>query len=551
MAKKKTPPPQNGQANGHVIAPRRERFKRQLPDGQPHQDPAKAIPSAPPNFGRPLISHVLTFQGTSSSWSHVYRNSDEAIRHSRENARFMRNDPAIMECLEARQRGTALLGWHLEGEDAKDPKQKQLVTDLTGIVERIPNFTEYRRCLLEALWYGRYANQHEWGHKFVRGVRRTTVVDWTPVLGDKLAFRFDDGTGRYSKRDIGIRCGTTMTKADKIAGERKLEPTDWGMAYFLEDWERPLLAVHKHIIEDGAFEDPLSAGRIHGVGIRDRIYWCWFQKQETMAHLMEVIERTGTGFTIYYFQAGNPQSETRVREIAESHTKDNVVVVPWLGPDGPPPMDRIEPTTQGIDALKTVIHEFFGHQIKRYILGQILSTESAGTGLGSGVADLHHDTFSGIIQYDATKLEETITNELVEHIKAYNFPWARNIYVRFKIDTKTVDADEKLEAVKKAWDMGAKLKATDVMDLIGFSAPDEDDEVLANPAMQQQQRLWDQTHPEGGGAPGGSGGQPAPEGSDGDLFGPLMGAVGGQGGAPGGEQPPQAGKPPAMPGVAA
>jgi len=521
---------------------RRQRFKRQTPPGQPSKDPATGIESAPPNMGRSIVPHIITFSGSSSTWANIYRAPDEALKHSRDNARHMRNDPAIMECLEARQRGTALLNYHIEAEDMKDPKQKELCEDIQGIIERIPNFTEYRRNLLEALWYGRAAIQHRWGHQFVRGKRRTTVIGWKPVHGDKLVFRFDDGSGKYSENDIGVRVGTTFSKRDKIAGDRILEATDWGMAYFLDDWERPLLAVHKHIIEDGAFEDPLSSGRVHGVGIRDRIYWCWFQKMETMAHLMEVIERTGTGFTIYYYQYGNNESKEAMEEVAQKQTKDNVILIPRMS--GDPSMDshgieRIEPTSQGIDALKAIIHEFFGHQIKRYILGQVLSSEAESTGLGSGVADAHMETFYGIIEYDAVKLEETLTTELVHWIKEYNFPWARNIHVRLKIDTKAADSDEKMQAMKAAWDMGLKLKASDVADLIGASMPGPDDEVLQNPAMQQQQRLWDQTHPQDGAAD-------APEGSDEDMFGPLMQAIGG--GEEGDEEgPPGDGPPPGLP----
>ena len=111
---------------------------------------------------------------------------------------------------------------------------------------------------------------------------------------------------------------------------------------------------------------------------------------------------------------------------------------------------------------------------------------------------------------------------------------------RFKIDTESPESEKKLQAAKQAWDMGAKLKSEDVMDLIGFSKPNATDEILLNPQIQQQQRLWDQSHQDptaggaqAGGADPGSEETPSPAGpqepdldnmSPEDLFGPLASA---------------------------
>jgi phage gp29-like protein len=126
--------------------------------------------------------------------------------------------------------------------------------------------------------------------------------------------------------------------------------------------------------------------------------------------------------------------------------------------------------------------------IKRYILGQILSSESDATGLGSGVADLHLDTLLQIIRYDATNLEETITHELVRRIKDWNWPSARGVDVRFRIDTESPDVEAKLEAWARAYEMGCKLRARDVMDLVGASMPDPDeDDILQSPEFAEKQ----------------------------------------------------------------
>lgn len=449
-------------------------------------DPADGIDGAPPNFGRPPLPQVITFQGIISTLSKSYRSPDEAIKHSLDNARYMRNDCLVMECLEARQRGTALLNWHLEPEDPKSERQKRLCERLTRLVARTPQFTEYRRNLLEALWFGRYAIQHQFGYEFKNGRRQLVVKGWVPVHGDKLVFRYNDGTGEYPPDQVGIRVGPAWKAGDVLAGDRKLEITDRGMAYFLEPWERSLLAIHKHIIEDAPYESPLDAGSIHGVGIRSRIYWTWFQKQEALAMLLDFLERSAQGLWVYYYPTGNPQAKAEMEQVAKQQAESNVILVPRM--TGDPTLDaygieRVEVSPTGAEALKQIVHDFFGHQIKRYILGQILSSESDATGLGSGVADLHMESFNSIIRYDARKLEETITRELVEPLKRYNEPDAADVYVAFKIDTESTEAEKKLAAVQAAWNMGAKIKAGDVMDMLGLSMPQPDDEVLFNPQI--------------------------------------------------------------------
>ena len=244
-------------------------------------NPTDGMPGMAPNFGQQVIPHVLTFQGLYGSFSKVYRTSDEALKNSLENARFMRNDPLIMECVEARQRATALLQWHLEPEDERSSDQKELCLQIEKIVRRIRRFTEYRFNLQHAIWYGRYGIQHSWGWEEISGHMRIVPkprgqedIGWQPIHGDKLVFRFDDGTKDHIANQVGIRVGSMYSNLDVIGSEKwaeRIEPTDRGPAYFLTDYERQLLAIHKHTIEDGAYEDGIDAGTIHGVGIRSRI----------------------------------------------------------------------------------------------------------------------------------------------------------------------------------------------------------------------------------------------------------------------------------------
>lgn len=470
-------------------------------DRRQNKDPARNIAGMPPNYGNFAIPHVLTFQGLFGTFSRVYRASDEALKDSVDVARYMRNDPIVMECVESRQRSTALLDWHLEPEDEKSHDQKDLCKQIEKIIRQMRRFTEYRRVLMEAIWYGRSAIQHSWNWKSVGGKMRLMPwpnlqtqedLGWSPIHGDKLVFRFDDGTFDHIPGQVGIRVGARFGPLDRIMDNRwadRIEPTDRGPAYFLQNYEREMLAIHKHMIEDGAYEDGIDAGTIHGVGIRSRIYWAWNQKQTMLAFLVQYLERSAGGIEIWTYPMGNKDALLKVQAAAKARSEgqNNVVFVPKpIGEDGQAyGLEFIEPGMQGIEMLKDILQSYFGHQIKRYILGQILSSETDATGLGSGVADLHLDTLLQIIKYDATNLEETITHELVRRIKDWNWPSARGIDIRFKIDTEDEDIEGKLAAYAEAYQMGLRIKAKEMYDLIGATIPQDGDEVLQDPAHAQ------------------------------------------------------------------
>lgn len=464
----------------------------------PSQD-AKGMGFAP-NFGQFAVPHVLTFQGLSGSFAKAYRANDEAIKHSLDNARFMRNDCTLMECLESRQRCTALLGWHLEPEDETSADQQELCAELTKILARIRRFTEYRRCLLEAIWYGKAGVQHRYGWTTIGSKRRVMPLPeardehpgWVPINGDKIVFRYEDGSFDPGRGTIGLLSGALGAHRD-FGGPRvqwDVQPTAQGLAAFIPPSLRSIVAVHKHMIEDGAWEDPENAGSIHGVGVRSRIYWAWFQKQEALAFLMEYLERSAGGIEVWEYPAHNPEAKAKTERAARERLANgrNVVLFPRDESAAGVPYELrfVEPGMAGIETLKDLLERYFGHMVKRYILGQVLSSEAEATGLGSGVAELHFDTLMQIVRYDATNLEETLTHELVTPVKDFNFPAAKRHHVRFVIETESPDSKAKLEAWERAYNMGARLDERAVMELIGAAMPQDGDRVLQRPDMAQQ-----------------------------------------------------------------
>jgi hypothetical protein len=482
-------------------------------------DPASAWPGAPPNFGQPDMPHMFSFVGRYGMVANAYMHADEALMHSSANAEIMRNEPMIMECVEARMRCVALLNWHIQPVDndvlrdaldkadsqetamrirtaLKKPKSDaQVMADkLTSILKHTPQFMKLRYALMDAIWYGKTATVQTMGVRPIGGQRRIFVRKWEPRHGDKLIFRYADDSYEYDPDQVGIRIGpTTQSNDDKwidYAGfERsRVDATQHGFVYWFDGQQRRRMCLHKHIIEDGDFMRPEKAGSINGVGIRSRIYWTWWAYQESLKLLLEYVERSALGIEIWKYPAHDPKAKERTEKAAQERGAPgrSVVLVPIpTGEYGDMyGVQIVEPGLGGISELQSVLQTFFGHKIKRYILGQTLTSEAEATGMGSGVADAHLATFHDIVRFDGLNLEETITTDLLRPLQQWNFPGTDDVFLRFVIDTESPDAQERIASYQAAWAMGVKIRTEDIYDALGASPPVDGEEFLDNPGLE-------------------------------------------------------------------
>jgi RNA polymerase sigma factor (sigma-70 family) len=459
-------------------------------------DPASTVTGAPPMFGRDAVPHLLTFQSLVGTFSRAYLNPDEAMRDSIENAHLMRKDVGILECVENRQRLTALLDWEILPEDESNVYQVALARELARIIKRINRFPNYRFWLMDAIWAGRAGIQHRYGWQQVNGRMRLLPTPmhldhpgWLPVNGDKIVYRYDDGFRETDRGDMsryphqmGLRVSTMFHNHERLAKQFNIEPIGDGLATFLAPWERETFCVHKHFIEDADFHYAHFAGSIHGVGIRSRIYWEWFLKQEAFAFLMQYLERSAGGIEIWTYPIGDDKALAACKEAAEKKMANgrNVVFFPRpLGEDGQMyDFQIVEPGAVGLDIIQNIVERYFGGRIKRYILGQELSTETHATGLGSGVADAHMDTLSQVVQFDARNLEATLTHELVRYIQKVNFPETLGWHMSLRLKTDSDDAKMRLDAMQAAWSMNAAIPESEVLKVVGVSAPKQGERVL-------------------------------------------------------------------------
>lgn len=348
------------------------------------------------------------------------------------------------------------MSWHLQPQDDTVEIEVAAAKAATEIIQDIPNRQQMLMHLLEASFYGRYAVQlaPEWDYS--KGWRRLKIRDHAPVHGDKLVFKFSGEAGILVHAAYE---GPTLL-------------TDRGRAHMLTPEERESMIIHHFEPEDTDFMESEQASARFGVGIRGRIYWLWWQRQQVLSWLMDYLERVGAGgFTIYYYEAGNPKSQDEVREAAEKQFRNNAILFPRFmnGMTGGPGVERVEAGNGGAALLQQLVTGYYDQILRQYILGQTLSYTTGTTGLGSQVADLHATTLTRIIKYDAVCLQETLTRDLVTLIYRYTFPGVP--VARWIFDVDKPNSSDFLAAAKAFYEMGGDLDMDELRSVLGLAKP--------------------------------------------------------------------------------
>ena len=242
--------------------------------------------------------------------------------------------------------------------------------------------------------------------------------------------------------------------------------------------ERDALVLHTHDLIAGDFFEPEAAGGVKGLGIRSVVYWTHYIASEIRGWLLDFMERVGTGFTIFYFDQGNDSNFQKVKTLAESQSQQNIILWPRLPgqPHGAAGIERIEPNSTGVDNLLKVIDGYFGAQIRRYIVGQDATSRPVPSGMNSGVAQAHENTFARIVRADALNLDQTLTHQLVRVMQRWTHPGTPTCKFVSAIDKPDVKAY--MDGVKAFVDLGGEVDEDEVRSVIGLTKPDQDAKVL-------------------------------------------------------------------------
>lgn len=425
------------------------------------------------NDGLPAVPPYMAFSQLVNTYSRTFLTYDEASRHGRDQALACRRDPVIFEALRARQMPVTQLQWHVAAEDPNDVAQASVAEAITKGIRRVPRFQQFLLSLSEAIWYGKSGCQISWQWDWVNDMKIHRPRQWWPVNGDKIVFQFDGTPG--------------MLVHATFAGD--WIPTERGRAHFFTPEERATICIHMHEREDADFYEGDLASGLFGVGLRSRIYYYWYLKTQTMQFMMDYIERFGSGgTTIYFYEAGNEASLKEMTEIATSQFGNNVLILPRYrdNPNGGPGIDRFEPSASGVQMVQNLITTYFDDVNRRLILGQDLTSTSSPTGLGSGVAALHGETFSRIISYDAVNLQESLTVELVEPMQRFmgkgHLPPCKFVFEVDAPNTQTI-----LGAAQAFFELGGAVDEEKLREAVGLPAPEPGKPILSKQQMMSPQ----------------------------------------------------------------
>jgi hypothetical protein len=435
--------------------------------GRPQPQPKPILPEGQPRGEAGwVVPHGATFAGRVRGGSRNYfYTHDEAVLHSVANAERMRLDPVIDACLRLRTYPTALLPFHIDPDDDTDAFEVECAAKGERLLAKLPGMLYVKRWLLDdGIFKGRSAAQMRWEFVNKRGRVWHLPTLFSPIDGDKLVFFRD---GRVGLLVHGSFDGPT-------------EPTERGRAYVFTPEEREQFLVHEFEPEDRSYFKPQMAGAIHGTGLRGKLYWLWALKARVWSMGMDFLEWFARGVTMFYFEHGNKSHFDEVKAWVEGQIGSSAMLFPRMRDGGPgyKPVERLEVGTASPAFIQQLITEYFDDLFKMAILGQTLTSGTASTGLGSGVAEAHQGTFENFVKYDAVGLGETMTRDLLVPFYRSNFPGVSPGEYVLEVDDPNVQ--QMIDHAVAIYQMGGAIPEGALLDAAGIPEVKTGDTILTN-----------------------------------------------------------------------
>lgn len=442
----------------------------------------------------PVSMYVARMGGASDTWWHD--RFDQALKFAREYALNMRNSAQIQAMLEERKRAVCALKWHLETPDEKDPKQQEVRDSLTQLIRGIGNWPRMQWQWLDAIWFGKSGVQVSWMDAWVKGRKGITVAKWCPIMGDKIGHQYrDQQTREYVATPYVL---IDPAHARSFQGKALIIPTSIGMALLLRGSWKQRVIIHKHYQEDSDYFRPEEGEALYGVGVRSKIFWLWWLRQEVLGNIVTFFERVGLGMTVWTYPQGDNAALQAVQQAAtQQSNRVNLFVPVTYDANGhvQQAVQRLEPPVAGAEFLLKFVTQMFDSHIERYIVGQEASSRGSAGGLGNETAGaMQQGTKADIIRMDAAFFDSTVTGGLdepgiVDQMQQAMFPETmpgkpNGFPVWYKTDVEAAQGKEKLEAAKTIFDMQVPIKEEEALGAAGFSKPTKTDDVVSKPDEQ-------------------------------------------------------------------
>ncbi len=428
-----------------------------------------------------LIPAARSFSAIYNASTRIYSSRfDEAMRDNFVAARAMRRDAFLEGLFEERIGPTINRTWHLEIDDDDDPVQRMVADELTKIVQNIPDFDQFKRANLDAVWFGRsgtqwaYARMEELNDQW--GFRR-----WDPLHGDSIQYTFDgvpaillDGLTTSWYADHGAKWGQ----------DGDLRPTDrGGNALVLQrPYWRNRFSVHSHIRRKADYFEGELAGSVQGLGLRGQVYWQYVLRSDALTWMITYMQAVGAmDLLVFNFPAGNSAAQKQQEANANKIIGKAAIAVPrnptgnWQG------VEQVQMNSAGMEALHKLVADYFDRHIERLFVGQSMSSGAdKGDGLGgTGRSEFAKATKDELITADTNRLDNTLSYDLIRPLKEYNYPWAK-FPVRFKSIMPDLKAEEKVQSGKVMISLGQPIKTKEMYAAADFSKPKDGDEIIVS-----------------------------------------------------------------------
>ena len=448
-----------------------------LANGMPvAKRPRKPLP-APIERGitSPLATSVEVQRAFFTTADKLLRNSSIAYRLNPLYQQMMRADADVEGVLRSLQVTLASLEWSISSTDKANQASNEIAKKISQIFREMPRRSDFIRAMHEAIWYGNSACNIVYERNERTGVG---VKEWYPFHPDTLAY---DQRGNLAMR-VGAQYGADGPSQQNIGFDSRVH-------LFTEE-ERKAVVLHRVFVNAPDFNDPNSSESIYrGVGARDVCWFMWMAKQEILQDAITYADRYAMGIRVGRYPLGQDEGRAMMEQVLSNLTNDNSVLLPMSGMDKLYDIEIME-AGGGQAAIFLELVNWFSGKIKESIVGQNLSSESAATGLGSGVASLHADTLSRIIRYHADALSDSLTTDFVRIVaRMLGATPEQAANITFEFAPERPDPKERLEAVKSFVELGGKVSEREVRDLLGLAEPEADEPTLGGARLDSSSDL--------------------------------------------------------------
>lgn len=412
----------------------------------------------------PLATPVEVQRSFFTTADKMLRNSSLAYTLNPQYQRMMRADADIEGVLRSLQVTLASLEWAVVPEDDENPRLVELADRIGKVFDSMPRRSDFIRAMHEAVWYGNSAANLVYARHPEHGV---CIREWYALHPDTLAY---DQRGNLAMK-VGAAYSADGPSSQNIGFDSRV--------HLFTEQERQAIVLHRVFVNAPDFNDPNATESIYrGVGARDVCWFMWLAKQEILQDAITYAERYAMGIRVGYYPLGQDAGRAMMENVLANLTNDNSVLLPQSGTEKVYDIDIKEPNAGRATVFLDLVN-WFSSKIKEAILGQSLSSEAQGTGLGSGVASLHADTLSRIIRYHADALADSLTTDFVRVVaKILGATDSELSGLRFVFAPERPDPKDRLEAVAKFVEMGGRVSEREVRDLLGLSQPKEDEPIL-------------------------------------------------------------------------